>query len=50
MAVRSYIKKQIMNVLFKVVYDGETHNGLTELLEILSSITSGLVVPLRQEH
>ncbi len=50
MAVRSYIKKQIMNVLFKVVYDGESHNGLTELLEILSSITSGLVIPLRAEH
>ena len=39
-----------MNVLFKVVYEGETHNGLTELLEILSSITSGLAIPLRAEH
>jgi serine/threonine-protein phosphatase 2A regulatory subunit B' len=39
-----------MNVLFRVVYDNDPHNGLTELLEILSSITSGLVVPLRQEH
>ena len=50
MGLRPYIKKQIMNVLFKVVYDSDSHNGLTELLEILSSITSGLVVPLRQEH
>jgi serine/threonine-protein phosphatase 2A regulatory subunit B' len=50
MVLRSYIKSQIMNVLFKVVYEMEPHNGLTELLEILSSITSGLVVPLRQEH
>jgi len=50
MSLRAYIKKQIMNVLFRVVYDNDPHNGLTELLEILSSITSGLVVPLRQEH
>ena len=34
----------------RVVHDIETHNGLTELLEILSSITSGLATPLRQEH
>lgn len=41
-----------MNVLLKVVYQYniETHNGLTELLEILSSITSGLAMPLKQEH
>lgn len=39
-----------MNLLFRVVYEGESHNGLTEILEILSSITSGLAVPLRQEH
>lgn len=41
-----------MNVLLKVVYQYniETHNGLTELLEILSSITSGLATPLKQEH
>lgn len=50
MSLRPYIKKQIMNVLFRVVYDNDPHNGLTELLEILSSITSGLVVPLRPEH
>ena len=39
-----------MNLLLRIVYDNETHNGLTELLEILSSITSGLATPLRQEH
>lgn len=52
MALRFYIKQQIMNVLLKVVYQYniETHNGLTELLEILSSITSGLATPLKQEH
>lgn len=52
MALRIYIKQQIMNVLLKVVYQYniETHNGLTELLEILSSITSGLATPLKPEH
>ena len=52
MAIRPTIKHQIMNVLLKVVYtyNIETHNGLTELLEILSSITSGLTTPLKQEH
>ena len=52
MAIRPIIKTQIMNVLFKVIYQYniETHNGLTELLEILSSITSGLNSPLKPEH
>lgn len=52
MTLRGSIKSQIMNVLLKVVYSYniETHNGLTELLEILSSITSGLATPLKQEH
>lgn len=52
LAMRPVIKREIMNVLLKVVYQYniETHNGLTELLEILSSITSGLTVPLKAEH
>ena len=50
MILRPYIKKQIMNLLLRIVYDNDTHNGLTELLEILSSITSGLATPLRPEH
>ena len=50
MMLRPYIKKQIMNLLLRIVYDNDTHNGLTELLEILSSITSGLAQPLRPEH
>jgi serine/threonine-protein phosphatase 2A regulatory subunit B' len=50
MALRPYIKQRIMNLLMRIVHDNEPHNGLTELLEILSSITSGLAVPLRAEH
>ena len=52
MGLRNQIKTQIMNMLLRVVYtyNIETHNGLTELLEILSSITSGLSMPLKPEH
>lgn len=50
MTLRQYIKQQIMNLLLKVTHEQETHNGLTELLEILSSITSGLATPLKPEH
>jgi len=39
-----------MNLLLKVTYEYENHNGLTELLEILSSIISGFTVPLKTEH
>jgi serine/threonine-protein phosphatase 2A regulatory subunit B' len=39
-----------MNLLLKVTYEYETHNGLTELLEILSSIVSGFTMPLKPEH
>lgn len=39
-----------MNLLLRIITDAETHNGLTELLEILGSITNGLSVPLKQEH
>ena len=39
-----------MNLLLKVTYETENHNGLTELLEILSSIVLGYTVPLKVEH
>jgi len=39
-----------MNLLLCIIIDGENYNGLTELLEILGSITSGLAVPLKVEH
>lgn len=47
---RAPIKKYIMNTLVHITQHAETHNGLTELLEILGSITNGLTVPLKQEH
>jgi serine/threonine-protein phosphatase 2A regulatory subunit B' len=50
MPLRQTIKEQIMNLLLRIIADAETYNGLTELLEILGSITNGLSVPLKQEH
>lgn len=50
MPIRTNIRKQVMNLLLKVTYEHETHNGLTELLEILSSIISGFAAPLKPEH
>jgi serine/threonine-protein phosphatase 2A regulatory subunit B' len=50
MTLRSEVRKQVMNLLLKVTYEHETHNGLTELLEILSSIISGFASPLKPEH
>jgi serine/threonine-protein phosphatase 2A regulatory subunit B' len=48
--MRQYVKEQIMNLLLRIITDAENHNGLTELLEILGSITNGLSVPLKLEH
>mmetsp|Transcript_34875 Transcript_34875/g.26042 ORF Transcript_34875/g.26042 Transcript_34875/m.26042 type:complete len:188 (+) Transcript_34875:269-832(+) len=41
MALRTQIRKQIMDLLLKITQEYDNHNGLTELLEVLSSITSG---------
>lgn len=39
-----------MNLVLYITYEKEEHNGLTELLEILSSIISGFSAPLKEEH
>jgi len=50
MILRPYIRTQVMNQLLRITYESEEHNGLSELLEILSSVISGYTVPLKQEH
>ncbi len=50
MTLRPYIRTHVQNLLLKITYECETHNGLSELLEILSSIVSGYTVPLKSEH
>mmetsp|Transcript_35920 Transcript_35920/g.114179 ORF Transcript_35920/g.114179 Transcript_35920/m.114179 type:complete len:472 (-) Transcript_35920:185-1600(-) len=50
MALRSFIRRAIQHVFFKVIYECETHNGVGELLEILGSIINGFALPLKEEH
>jgi len=50
MQLRQTIKELVMNLLLRIIADAENYNGITELLEILGSITNGLSVPLKQEH
>ena len=50
MGLRAYIRVQVMNLILYITYEKEEHNGLTELLEILSSIISGFSAPLKEEH
>mmetsp|Transcript_51292 Transcript_51292/g.120276 ORF Transcript_51292/g.120276 Transcript_51292/m.120276 type:complete len:486 (-) Transcript_51292:64-1521(-) len=50
MALRSFIRRAIQHVFFKVIYESETHNGVGELLEILGSIINGFALPLKEEH
>lgn len=50
MALRSFIRRAIQHVFFKVIYECETYNGVGELLEILGSIINGFALPLKDEH
>jgi serine/threonine-protein phosphatase 2A regulatory subunit B' len=50
MALRGMVRINVMNCLLRVTYEYENHNGLTEMLEILSSIISGFNSPLKPEN
>jgi serine/threonine-protein phosphatase 2A regulatory subunit B' len=50
MALRSFIRRAIQHVFFKVIYESDMHNGVGELLEILGSIINGFALPLKEEH
>merc|ERR1719265_2453563 len=50
MALRSFIRRGIQHVFFKVIYECETYNGVGELLEIFGSIINGFALPLKDEH
>ena len=50
MAHRAFIRKAIQNLFFKIIYESELHNGISELLEILGSIINGFALPLKDEH
>jgi len=50
MSLRAFIRKAINNVFYSFIYSTGSHNGVSELLEILGSIINGFALPLKQEH
>ena len=50
MSLRPYVRTQVQNLILLITYEREEHNGLTELLEILSAIIAGYGTPLKDEH
>jgi len=50
MSMRSFIRRAINHIFFKVMYRDVRHNGIAELLEILGSIINGFALPLKTEH
>merc|ERR1712076_367027 len=50
MGLRSFIRRAMQNVFFKVMYESENHNGVGELLEIMGGIINGFAVPLKDDH
>mmetsp|Transcript_85404 Transcript_85404/g.183047 ORF Transcript_85404/g.183047 Transcript_85404/m.183047 type:complete len:473 (-) Transcript_85404:114-1532(-) len=50
MTLRACVRRGIQHAFFKVIYECEAHNGVSELLEILGSIINGFALPLKEEH
>ncbi|KAI8870968.1 B56-domain-containing protein [Ramicandelaber brevisporus] len=50
LSLRGSIRKAIGHVFMKYAYETGSHNGISELLEILGSIINGFAQPLKQEH
>jgi serine/threonine-protein phosphatase 2A regulatory subunit B' len=48
--LRAFMRRGWQNRFCAVVYEGDTHNGVWELLEILGNVISGFGVPLKDEH
>ncbi|MQM16397.1 hypothetical protein Taro_049354 [Colocasia esculenta] len=47
---RKFMRKSMADELLRFVFDGESHCGIGELLEVWGSIITGLTVPLKEEH
>lgn len=50
MALRSFIRRAMQNLFYKIIYESEYHNGIEELLEIFGSIVNGFALPIKEEH
>lgn len=49
-SVRSFIRRNIQHVFFRVIYECEMYQGVAELLEIFGSIINGFALPLKDDH
>lgn len=47
---RSFIRRCVGNIFISYVFEGQHHNGIAEMLEILGSIINGFALPLKEEH
>lgn len=47
---RAFIRKAIAHLFYKVVYEVEHHNGVSEILEIMGSVINGFALPIKEEH
>ena len=50
MALRSFVRLAALHVFFKVGDERETHNRVSELLEVLGIIINGFALRLKEEH
>ncbi|KAH6556273.1 hypothetical protein KP509_1Z192400 [Ceratopteris richardii] len=47
---RSFIRKSLKDIFHEFVCDTQKHNGISDLLEVLGAIISGLSEPLKEEY
>ncbi|XP_039071685.1 serine/threonine protein phosphatase 2A 57 kDa regulatory subunit B' kappa isoform-like isoform X1 [Hibiscus syriacus] len=50
MVHRPFVRKAVSNIIYRLVFETERHNGIAELLEVFGSIISGFAIPLKEEH
>lgn len=47
---RAFIRKQLHYLFYTFIYEESVHYGISELLEVISSIISGFLTPIKAEH
>lgn len=50
MTHRSFIRKSVSNIFHTFVIETQSHNGISELLEVFGSVIIGFALPLKEEH
>lgn len=50
MTLRAFIRRSINDIFYTFIFETESFNGISELLEILASIINGFALPLKKEH